>query len=230
MLGQQGQEISDPALQQRSLSHKPIWAKLLVLAAGPLANFVLPLVIYFFIFLGQTTQYPATVGGVLDGSPAALAGLQTGDRIVAIDGEEVDSWGDMVRVVSASPERELHLEIERGKERVERFVIPRRTVRYNDLGDREDVGQLGILMHSQPQIAIVGPDAPAALEGLRDGTYHFLQRRTGGDGRGPSARSRGPRLAHSPHLPPRRGGRQPLGTTLVYRSAHAQILPRKESD
>ena len=232
MLGQQGQEISDPALQQRSLSHKPLWAKLLVLAAGPLANFVLPLVIYFFIFLGQTTQYPATVGGVLDGSPAALAGLQTGDRIVAIDGEEVDSWGDMVRVVSASPERELHLEIERDKERVERFVIPRRTVRYNDLGDREDVGQLGILMHSYaPQIAIVGPDAPAALEGLRDGavitsfngdpvvTVEDLERAL--------ART-SDSLIRLTYLRAEEAD-SPLGTTLVYRSAHAQILPRKES-
>ena len=114
---------------------------------------------------------------------------------------------------------------------MERFVIPRRTVRYNDLGDREDVGQLGILMHSYaPQIAIVGPGGAGGPRGApRRRRHHLLQRRTRGDRRGSRTRARADhRLPHSPHLSPRRGGRQPLGTTLVYKSAHAQSS-RKES-
>lgn len=232
MLGQHGPEIEDPILRRRALRYKSIWAKLLVLAAGPMANFVLPFVIYFFIFLGQTTQYPATVGGVLDDSPAQRAGLQTGDTITAIDGQEITSWDGMVRRVASAPERELHLQIERDGERLERFVIPRRAIRRNDLGDREDIGQLGILMHSYaPQIAIVGPETPAALEGLRDGdiitsfngepvvTAEDLERQL--DRTSDSLI----RLTYLRAVP----RSSPLGTALVYESAHAQLLPRKES-
>ncbi len=232
MTGQQGQEADTPEQQARSLSDKPLWAKLVVLAAGPLANFVLPFVIYFFIFLGQTTQYPASVGSVLDGSPANAAGLQTGDRITAIDDENIASWDAMVRIVSRSPERELHLQIERDGQRIERFVTPRRATRRNDLGDREDVGRLGILMHSYaPQLAIVDPRSPAAQEGLRDGdiitsfngepvvTVEDLERhltRTSDS------------LIRLTYLRAEEAD-SPIGTALVYRSYHAQILPRKDS-
>lgn len=232
MTGQHGHEVESPELESRSLSHKPLWAKLAVLAAGPLANFVLPFVIYFFLFLGQTTQYPASVGSVLDGSPASAAGLQTGDRITSIDGENIASWDSMVRIVSSSPERELHLQIKRDGQRFERFVTPRRATRRNDLGDREDVGQLGILMHSYaPQMAILDPRSPAAQEGLQDGdiitsfngepvvTVEDLERhltRTSDS------------LIRLTYLRAQEAP-SPIGTALVYRSAHAQILPRQDS-
>ncbi len=232
MRGQQGEEVDSPELKDRALSHKPLWAKLVVLVAGPLANFVLPFVIYFFIFLGQTTQYPASIGSVLDGSPASAAGLQTGDRITAIDEESITSWDAMVRIVSRAPEQELHLQIERAGQRLERFVTPRRATRRNDLGDREDVGRLGILMHSYaPQVAIEDPRSPAAQEGLKDGdiitsfngepvvTVEDLERHL---------QRTSDSLIRLTYLRADKAS-SPIGTALVYRSSHAQILPRKDS-
>jgi regulator of sigma E protease len=76
MLGQDPYEEIPAQEADRALSNKPLWARYAVLAAGPLANFVLPLVIAFFIALGHTEQAPPIIGTVFDDSAAAAAGCE----------------------------------------------------------------------------------------------------------------------------------------------------------
>ena len=68
-------------------SGRPAWHRLLVVLAGPVANFVLALIIYCGIAWaqGQTYLLPE-VGAVSPGTPAAAAGIQPGDRVLSIDG------------------------------------------------------------------------------------------------------------------------------------------------
>ncbi len=230
MLGQGGDDIP-VAEQDRALSNKPLWARYLVLGAGPLANLLLPILVYFFFFLQHTTLTPAVIGTVVAGSAADQAGLVQGDRIVAIDDRDIRSWKDMSQRVAESPGIDLKVQIERDGKRLDRTVTPAKKLSRNALGVSAPVGRLGVLAaFYAPQIGIIDPRSPAYLEGLRSGdtitsingepvrTVEELQRMLEGTGDGLV------RLTYLRATPVP----APLGTLLWYESAHAQLLPGKD--
>jgi regulator of sigma E protease len=232
LLGQNPYEEIPEQDRDRALTNKPLWARYLVLAAGPLANLIVPILLYFFFFLTHAVQPPPVIGTVLDGSAAALAGLEPGDRIVEIDGNDVRSWKEMQTMVAESPDVELRIEIEKQGKRVERFVTPRRTFVDNPLGIPEPRGLLGVYAHSYaPQIGIVDPRSPAYEGGLRTGDVI-----TSIDGEPVRTIEELQALVADPpdslvrltYLRPQATPFQ-LGTLLWFESNHAQLLPRSEN-
>lgn len=97
MLGEQGgeQDELDPARRARSFTHKPLYQRTAIVAAGPLANFLLAIVLYWGIFLAGVDGLAPVVGDVVPETPAAVSGLQSGDEILAVDGKEVSTWQDV---------------------------------------------------------------------------------------------------------------------------------------
>ena len=232
LLGQNPYEEIPEGDRDRALSNKPLWARYLVLAAGPLANLLVPVLLYFFFFLTHAVQPPPVIGTVLDGSAAALAGLEPGDRIVEIDGDDVRSWKEMQTRITASPDVELRIEIEKQGKRVERFVTPRRTFVENPLGIPEPRGLLGVYAHFYaPQIGIVDTHSPAYEGGLRTGDVI-----TSIDGEPVRTIEELQALVADPpdslirltYLRPHATAFQ-FGTLLWFESNHAQLLPRPES-
>src|SRR5512140_2627179 len=71
------------------------WKRALIVAAGPVFNLVFPVLVYFFVFFGAHQALSTRVGSVEPGLPAAAAGLQPGDRIVAVDGRKVTTFQDV---------------------------------------------------------------------------------------------------------------------------------------
>jgi len=114
-----------PEDRARMFQFKPVGVRAAVVAAGPLANFLLALVIFTGLFMayGKTVVEPR-VDEVVAGSPAAEAGFQPGDVIRSIDGDEIESFQDMVRIVGLSAEQPLDITVERGAERVTLTVTP----------------------------------------------------------------------------------------------------------
>jgi regulator of sigma E protease len=229
LLGQNPYEEIPEQDRDRALSNKPLWARYFVLAAGPVANLIVPILLYFFFFLSHSVQPPPVIGTVLDGSAAALSGLEPGDRIVEIDGSDVRSWKEMQSKVAASPDVELRVEIEKQGKRVQRFVTPRRTFVENPLGIPEPRGLLGVYAHFYaPQIGIVDPHSSAYEGGLRTGdvitsiegepvrTIEDLQTLVA---RPPDS------LVRLTYLRPHATAFQ-FGTLLWFESNHAQLLPR----
>lgn len=101
--------------RRESFYHQPVGSRAAIVAAGPIANFILAIVIFAFVFAlygRQTTT--ARVDAVQPESAAAAAGLKPGDIVLAIDGRKIDSFSDMQRVVSASAGRTLAFQIDRG--------------------------------------------------------------------------------------------------------------------
>src|SRR5699024_2925313 len=66
-----------------------------IVAAGPLANFLLAVVVYWLMFLSGVTGLAPVVGNIQTESPAAVAGFRYGDEIVAVDGKQTQSWQDV---------------------------------------------------------------------------------------------------------------------------------------
>ena len=95
-----------------SFSLRPAWQRLLVVLAGPVANMVLALVLCWITAFGwgETVLLPS-IGEVQQEGPAARAGIQKGDRVLAIDGREVKTWQEMSDAISASGGAPLKMDL-----------------------------------------------------------------------------------------------------------------------
>ncbi len=78
--------------QALAFNRKPVLQRIAVVAAGPIANFLLAIVAYWFLFMAGESGYAPVIGAVKAGSVADMAGLEAGQEIVAIDGEETPTW------------------------------------------------------------------------------------------------------------------------------------------
>src|SRR6185503_7628348 len=77
-----------PAEQKVSFPHKPLFQRALIVAAGPVANFILAIAIFAtFLFIFGHASIPARVGSVTPNSPAQVAGIKAGDLITSVNGE-----------------------------------------------------------------------------------------------------------------------------------------------
>ncbi len=126
----------------RTFHEKRVGARAVVIAAGPLANFLLAIVLYAALFAtaGQPVPLPGpVVGEVQAGSAAAHAGLQKGDRIESIDGQSVADFSAIRTIVRARPGIRMTLRIERGGAEQTLSLVTDASV---DAGQR--VGTLGI--------------------------------------------------------------------------------------
>ena len=113
--GQKSLDQLSPEERAHSFQAKPLAARAAVVAAGPLANFVLAILIFTAIFsvFGERIT-AAKVDIVNPGSAAERAGFLPGDRVVSIDGNTIESFGEMQRIVGMSPDQPLHFVVDRG--------------------------------------------------------------------------------------------------------------------
>jgi len=165
-----GIESADDDREGRSLASRPLWQRLVIVLAGPAANLVLPVIIYFVLFAGHTVLPAAVIGDVLEGGAADRAGLVPGDRVLEIDGHTVRYWEEIEDAVRSSPGKELHLRISRAGKVFERYVTPiEETVRSRD-GRLAVQGRVGIT-HAPfvPLVGVIDARSPAARAGLRTG-------------------------------------------------------------
>jgi len=134
-----------PEERASSFFLKPVWQRAAVVAAGPIANFILAVVIFTVLFVSfGRPMTAAQVDAVQPDSPAAAAGFEPGDVIVAIDGREIEAFSDVQRVVSGSGERPLVFTVDRGGEAVELTAIPEFREMEDGFGNTQRVGVLGI--------------------------------------------------------------------------------------
>jgi regulator of sigma E protease len=147
---------------------KPVWQRLIVMFAGPAFNLALPFIVFTGVMMTGEPQTAPVVGVVLEGSPAEELGLQSGDRIVEANGQAVDVFVDVIRIMEAAPDRPLELQIERdGAQRS--VTIPADTVGFQFDG-LVDLDSVGINPSSRSsRIGVDDPTSPAARAGLRIG-------------------------------------------------------------
>jgi regulator of sigma E protease len=158
----------DPA---KAFAKKPLWARFLIVFAGPGMNLVLAAVI-FAVVLGTLGRpvWPAAVGRVTDGSPAATAGLRTGDTIVAVNGRPIEYWEDLERSLSSARGRPLELRVRHeGAERTVTVTPRMRSVPDPVFREPRETWDIGAGPQLVPQISSVSADSPAKRAGLQAG-------------------------------------------------------------
>ncbi len=140
-----------PEERKASFSAQKVWRRAAIVAAGPVANFILAIVIFTGIFFihGRSILLPI-VESVAAGSAAEAAGFQPGDQIVSIDGAKIDSFEEMQRIVQTSSDTELNFTVDRGGKLVELTATPQRRDVTTPFGTTR-VGVLGIQSKAKPE-------------------------------------------------------------------------------
>ncbi|MGH7070373.1 MAG: RIP metalloprotease RseP [Acetobacteraceae bacterium] len=170
-------------LPGRTFQEKPLGSRAIIVAAGPIANFVLAVVLFLGLFgvAGRPVVQPI-VNGVIAESPAAAAGLKPGDRIIAVGRSPVKSFTDIQRLVEARPDQPLALTIVRDGHTLQVLVHAGATMR---AGRR--VGELGVSGQTTAYVRL-GPFAAltaAASESWNvtvatvDGVWQIISTRRG---------------------------------------------------
>ncbi|MEE3049979.1 MAG: RIP metalloprotease RseP [Pseudomonadota bacterium] len=128
-----------------SFQHKTLAQRTAIVAAGPIANFLLSVVLIAGLMatFGAARPY-AGVGEIMPGSAAAEAGFEAGDRIVSIDGEAVEWFSDLVRIVSVQPEMLLKIKVRRGDDEFVLTATPKRHQQLGAEGKTVEIGLLGV--------------------------------------------------------------------------------------
>lgn len=147
----------------RTFQAKPVWQRFLIVAAGPLTNFLAAILILTgFNLTYGVPQTPPVIGSFTEASPAPAAGLRIGDRIVRIDGKSIERFEDVLPIVALKIGGPLNLEVERAGRRLQVDVNPRVVVERDRFGNENRRPMLGIGAVDQVLAPVSPPGAVIA--------------------------------------------------------------------
>ncbi len=161
---------SDEPLPHDSFYAKSVGKRSAIAFAGPFANLLLAAAIFavFFLVVGQRYT-PVEIGTVRAGSPAAVAGLEPGDRLVELNGSRVERFEELQFTLLQSLGEPLTLAVERGDEELE-FTVTPEIVEVLDAFDRpQQLGDIGVRPFTPASVAQVVAGSPAERGGLQAG-------------------------------------------------------------
>lgn len=176
LFGEDETEATTQEDRARSFAHKGLWGKVLIVAAGPGFNFILA----YFIFAGWlATGAPLPVPTFQDltpdieamvpGSPADTAGLQIGDRVSRVNGQDITTRTELFDAVAKSKGQALTIEIKRG-EQIKTLTVTPTTAPGPQASAQEPGYYLGV-EETPPLITSVTPNSPAEKAGLQAGDH-----------------------------------------------------------
>lgn len=158
---------------------KAVWQRAAIVAAGPIANFLLSIAIFatIFILFGRIVTAPV-VDTVQPDSAAEAGGLKSGDVVLAVDGSEISTFSDLQRIVSGSADIPLILDVDRGGKVVTLTVTPQYRELKDQFGNVQRIGLLGVSRSLQQDDLIKQEFGP--LEAISQGTKetYFIAART----------------------------------------------------
>ncbi len=160
-----------------SYQTKSTFSRAKVLLAGPFANLGIAWIILFFLYMGGHPEYvdEPRVGSTVPGAPAEKAGIKPGDHVVTLNGEVLNTWGDLASRLHKHPDNEVTLEIQRNDDPIQVKVTPE---------NKNGIGLIGI---RQPEkMVYLAPHTAALAAAIRcaqviGGTFSSLASLVGGD-------------------------------------------------
>jgi len=145
LLGESEGDIVAPEDEKRSFLKQPVIKRIGIVAAGPFFNFLFAVLAFALIYMIGVPVLTTDIGGVQKDSMADKAGLREKDRIIAIDGKKVDTWGDIAETIRHGDGKEMTLLIARENGTQELRLTPQLTRSKNIFGEEVNSYKIGVL-------------------------------------------------------------------------------------
>jgi len=164
------------AERDQTLTFKPLWQRAAVAAAGPVANFILAIVLFtgLILYTGHTVLAPI-VGDVVKGSAAEAAGIKPGDRVTAINGTRITDFEQMPQIIAVSGGRNLAIDLMRGSEPLSIHVMPREARIRDVLGDMGTTYVIGVRPSPKAPITTEYYSLPSAFVAANVQTWNIMR-------------------------------------------------------
>ena len=131
--------------RKESFIHKSLGARAAIVAAGPAANFLFAIIVMSLLFMTVGLQIPLSgIGTVQPGGAAEAAGFRKGDRVLAINGEQINDFSELADIVGLAPERKLTFDIIRDGERLTLAATMKAIETTGEDGTSITIGRLGV--------------------------------------------------------------------------------------
>jgi len=149
LLGESHDEELSAEDEKRSFLKQPVSKRIAIVAAGPIFNFLLAILIFTVVYMAGVPALTTYIGGVQEGSPAFEAGIKEGDVIVAINGQEISRWEKLAEDISKSGGKEIHISLKRNEQLLEVSLKPRLLKTQNIFGEEIASYKMGVSPSSQ---------------------------------------------------------------------------------
>ena len=124
----------------RTFNQKSLWKRFLVLFMGPFMNFFLAALVFVLIFtafgIPVDSSQTTVIGELIPEKPAAEAGLKPGDKVISVNGKNVENWNEMSRIIGKSTDEEINLLVQRGEKQLQFSITPE----YNEQSKKGVIG------------------------------------------------------------------------------------------
>jgi regulator of sigma E protease len=160
--------------RRRSFAHQSLWGKVLIVGAGPGFNFILAYLIFALwlstgspLFVPTFRDLSADVEALVPGSPAAVAGMEIGDRVVKVNGNDIATKTELLDAVAKSEGQPIALEVRR-EGQTKRLTVTPRAVPEEAAGGQEPLYTIGV-EETPALVTSVMHGSPAAVAGFQAG-------------------------------------------------------------
>ena len=173
MVGEEPDAELEPEMIPLSFTHKHVAKRILIVASGPVFNLFLAIMIYYGLFqIYGSFEMEPVVGKVMEDSPAMASGLKDGDRILALDGVAVSSFGELSDIIAGSNGKAILFSLKRGDSQIKLSITPKLTPNVNEFGETKDRYLVGISPSSE-HIRSIRYGPIEALHQSLDQTYNL---------------------------------------------------------
>jgi regulator of sigma E protease len=169
MLGEEPGEELDESERMRAYNYQAIWKRFLIVFSGPFFNLLFAALLFALIFLTGVPVPLPDIGNVQENSPAATAGLSTGDRVLQIDGKRIDDWNDISAILNENSSKTLLFKVSRNDRTLDIPVSPQKKTVKNIFSEDNEIWYVGIEPLVYPVIGEVVKGSRADQAGLRKG-------------------------------------------------------------
>jgi len=159
MLGESGddEEILSPDDEKRSFHKQTALKKILIVAAGPLFNFLFAIVAFAVVYAVGVPVSTSRIGDVQKGSAAYEAGMQSGDVVIAINDDQISRWSDLANAIGGGNGDKLSIAVDRNGAIITMYVTPERVKSKNIFGEEIETYRIGVGISDETVMERQGP-------------------------------------------------------------------------
>lgn len=157
MVGEHAEGELSPEDKARSFAEKPPLQRIAIVAAGPLSNLFFAYLVFIVVFMVGVPSVTTNIGEVVEGKPAARAGMKAGDLITSVGGKPVSRWDEFAKVIAEGKGAPVTIEARRGGTTISFTMTPESRTAKNLLGDTVTTPIIGVVAAGETVTDRFGP-------------------------------------------------------------------------